>query len=293
MNTRNQKCHLEDPGDISIARAPQAPKKTRKKATGGGTNNSTAPASNSILPASVANPTPANNAPMPTEGVSDVEITTAPKPKAPPKKKKAKKGAAATILADAAQAPDANATPESTPKDNNQTSNKRRATPSLKAQQGECFIPAVNYDLTVVYSCSTGSHWQVVDKSLCPLRRRKFRTLGATPISSAKKRWTRVRNFHPSTAPEQTFGLGAEISCPSSAFFDCWKVRVGWAEFEVQAVAVQVLHVCGGLPALCITLLAKVSRCHNCHIEPWPKFGYAYFYVEHGCASFVPKIGNR
>ncbi|KAG8731163.1 hypothetical protein FRC11_004837 [Ceratobasidium sp. 423] len=136
-HTRHQKRQLEDPGDISITRAPQAPKKTRQKAIAAGTKDSTTPASNTILPASITTPTPEDLTLMPAGNISDhtgVEPTTASKIK-PPTKKKGKKVATATTLAETPQEPQANTTPEAAPTNDGQASGKRKKTPSAVAQK--------------------------------------------------------------------------------------------------------------------------------------------------------------
>ncbi|KAG8702875.1 hypothetical protein FRC11_011145 [Ceratobasidium sp. 423] len=117
-----QKRQLEDPSDISITRAPQAPKKTRNKRTTGGPNNLETSASNTILPASIANPTPedVSLATTETSGATDKKSKTATKRKQQPKKN-VKMAATATT----------DEMPESVP----QTSNKRKITPSFVAQQ--------------------------------------------------------------------------------------------------------------------------------------------------------------
>jgi ribosomal protein S25 len=136
MHTRQQKRELEDPGDVSIARAPQAPKKSRKKPVLKAPADPTTAAPNTILPASLANPTPTDLAPPPT---ADVPNTTSDEQAATsklPKKKSAKKGTAKTTPANVLTESHNDAKRKAIPTDNTQPSSQRRITPSSVAQQG-------------------------------------------------------------------------------------------------------------------------------------------------------------
>ncbi|KAG8710888.1 hypothetical protein FRC11_004011 [Ceratobasidium sp. 423] len=140
-HTRNQKRQLEDPGDISISRAPQASKKGRKKTATKGATDSMTPAPNMVLPTSLTNPTPTDvslEESTDTPSSKGTKSTAAPENK-PPRKKKAAKGAATAtsldVSAETPQAPPANTITSVASIEGTQTTGKRKKNPSLVAQQ--------------------------------------------------------------------------------------------------------------------------------------------------------------